>query len=85
MRSNGAAGGAGVAVAGVAHGAGAEGLLLHLQQRLRPMVAQLDLHPGAKATNVQGVASVAEPAGRQIADRGVQSKSVHLLEDLGSH
>jgi len=69
MRSDGAVG-AGRVVAVGAHIAGAGGLLLQLQQRLRQMVAQPDLHQTARAY-VQGVASAALPAGRLVAVRRV--------------
>jgi len=80
---NGALGAGGAGAVG-AHIAGAEGLLLHLQQRSRPMAAQLDLNPTARA-NVQGVGCAALLAGVLLAIRGACSKGVRPLVDLGSH
>jgi hypothetical protein len=92
MRSDGAgaaAGPAGVAWLGLAHTVDAEGLLLHLQQRLRPMVAQLDMHP-IPTLNVLGrptlqPSSVALPLGSLLAVRVVRRKAVHLQVHFGSH
>lgn len=83
MTSDGAGGGGEGVVVGV-HGAGEEGLLLHLQRRSRPMVAQLDFRSRPKA-NVQEAARVVLPAGQLVAIRGVRSNVVLLLVDLGFH